>query len=100
MRVNYEEGLREVESLGSLKGALFVLDRPASVESGIGMDDTVIPLDVIFFDPSGRFISRYTMPICEDENCPTFYPTRAWQSAIEGPAGTLSWVPEDAQLIR
>ncbi len=100
VRVGYNQGLREVETLGGLDGALFVLDQVAGTDAGMGMFDTRIPLDVVFFDPAGRFITRYTMPVCESEDCPGFYPTRPWQFAIEAPAGDLSWIAGTATLTR
>jgi uncharacterized membrane protein (UPF0127 family) len=99
-RVTYAQGLREVETLGTLDAALFVLDEPASAEAGMGMDGTRMPLDVVFFDPGGRFLVRHTMPVCAADDCPGYFPTAAWQFAIEGPAGSLSWIPADAHLAR
>jgi uncharacterized membrane protein (UPF0127 family) len=100
VRVGYAQGLRDVESLGALDGALFVLDQTAGTDAGMGMYDTRIPLDVVFFDSTGRFIDRFTMPVCSGEICPTFYPSRPWLFAIEAPAGSLSWIGEGAKLDR
>ena len=66
----------------------------------MGMFDTRMPLDLVFFDPAERFITRYTMPVCESEVCPTFYPKRPWQFAIEAPANELSWIADQATLTR
>ena len=100
VRVGYTRGLREVESLGGLDGALFVLDEVASTSAGMGMGDTPIPLDVAFFDPAGQFIDRFTMPVCDIEDCPAYFPTRPWQFAIEAPAGDLACIPTTAILRR
>jgi uncharacterized membrane protein (UPF0127 family) len=100
VQVGYNQGLRTVETLGGLDGALFVLDHVADIESGMGMFDTRMALDVVFFDASGRFITRYTMPVCESEDCPAYYPARPWQFAIEAPAGSLSWIADSATLAR
>ena len=43
-------------------------------------------------------IDRFTVPVCANTPCPVFYPTRTWQFAIEAPAGSLDWIPLDAQL--
>jgi uncharacterized membrane protein (UPF0127 family) len=100
VRVRYAQGLRGISTLGGLDGALFALDEVASTQAGMGMFDTLIPLDVVFFDETGRFIDRQTMPVCLSENCPVFRPSRPWQFAIEAPAASLSWVPTDAVLSR
>jgi uncharacterized membrane protein (UPF0127 family) len=99
-RVGYAQGLREVVSLGELDGALFVLDTPAPSTAGMGMHDTLMPLDVAFFDARGRFVNRYTMPVCQSDDCPTFYPHREWQFAVEAPAGTLGWITDSVVLTR
>jgi uncharacterized membrane protein (UPF0127 family) len=96
--VEYSSGLRHVPSLGGLDGALFAFDTVLTTDKGMGMAGTLIPLDVVFFDPEGRFIDRYTMPVCETQECPGYFPRRPWQYAIEAPAGTLDWIDEGSQL--
>ena len=100
VQVSYSQGLRTVETLGGLDGALFELDHVAGTDAGMGMFDTRMALDVVFFDASGRFITRYTMPVCELEDCPAYYPARPWRFAIEAPAGSLSWIADSATLAR
>lgn len=100
VRVSYNQGLREVETLRGLDGALFLLDHVAGTDAGMGMFDTRMPLDVVFFDSAGPFTTRYTMPVRESEDCPIFYPTRPWQFAVEAPANDLSWIAETATLTR
>ena len=98
VRVGYSQGLRGVRTLGGLDGALFVLDAPT--RGGMGMFDTRIPLDVVFFDSDGRFIDRLSMSVCESKDCPSYVPSRNWQFAIEAPAGGLAWVTHAAVLRR
>jgi uncharacterized membrane protein (UPF0127 family) len=100
VEVEYASGLRHVDSLGGLDGALFRFDRPLSIGNGMGMAGTLIDLDVVFFDPNGRAIDRFTMTVCETQDCPGYYPSRPWQFAIEAPAGALDWVEEGAELRR
>lgn len=97
--VSYQTGLRDVPTLGGLDGALFLLDHTVPAGAGMGMDDVVMPLDVVFFGPDGQFIERFTMPLCEEETCPVFTPSTAWRAAIEGPAGSLAWVSDAAVLL-
>ena len=98
VRVDYAQGLRGVRSLGNLDGALFALDQVAPTDAGMGMDDTLMPLDVVFFDPDGRFIVRHTMPVCHSTDCSVFFSNRPWQFAIEAPAESLAWMPATAAL--
>jgi uncharacterized membrane protein (UPF0127 family) len=98
VEVEYASGLRHVDSLGGLDGALFRFDRPLSIGNGMGMAGTLMDLDVVFFDPEGRSIDRFTMTVCETQDCPGYYPSRPWQFAIEAPAGALDWIQEGAQL--
>lgn len=100
VRVDYGPGLRGVSSLGGLDAALFVLDGVASPGNGMGMDGVIIPLDVVFFAPDGRYVERFTMPICESEPCQGYVPPAPWQFALEGPAGSLAWVSEEMTLRR
>jgi uncharacterized membrane protein (UPF0127 family) len=98
VEVDYASGLRHVDSLLGLDGALFRFAAPLSTGKGMGMAGTLMDLDVVFFDPAGRAIDRFTMTVCETQDCPGYYPSRPWQYAIEAPAGALEWVQEGAQL--
>jgi len=100
VHVGYADGLRNTPSLGALDGALFVLPETMSAGHGMGMDRVLIPLDVAFFDPAGQFIDRHTMALCTSGSCPGYYPRRAWQFAIEAPAGALAWMKEGSVLRR
>jgi uncharacterized membrane protein (UPF0127 family) len=100
VRVTFAQGLRAVPTLGGLDAALFVLDSPAPTTAGMGMDEVLVPLDVVFFDRDGRFTDRFLMPTCATDACPAYFPTRPWQFAIEAPAGELEWIPDDALLVR
>ncbi|HEX5013750.1 MAG TPA: DUF192 domain-containing protein [Candidatus Limnocylindrales bacterium] len=100
VRVDYQDGLRNVASLGGLDGALFVLPRTMTTGHGMGMDRVLMPLDVVFFDAAGRFVDRHTMDLCEPGACPGYYPGGEWQFAIEAPAGALSWIGEGSVLRR
>jgi uncharacterized membrane protein (UPF0127 family) len=100
VEVDYASGLRGVDSLGGLDGALFVLPQVMSEGHGMGMRGTLIDLDVAFFDPDGRFVGRHTMAVCETQVCPAYRPTAPWQFAIEAPAGALAWIGEGSVLRR
>jgi hypothetical protein len=63
---------------------------------GFWMKDTVIPLDIVWFDVEGRYVGRASMLPCEVEDCPTYQPeSRAdYRFAIEANPGDLDWVDE------
>lgn len=62
------QGLRGVARLpDGIDGMLFVHDRPSSV--AFVMSDTVIPLDVWFFDQAGSLVGGASMTPCPAEPC-------------------------------
>ncbi|MFZ0626487.1 MAG: DUF192 domain-containing protein [Acidimicrobiia bacterium] len=62
------QGLRGVTELPEgIDGMLFVHDRPSSVS--FVMSDTLIPLDLWFFDPSGILVGGAEMTPCPAEPC-------------------------------
>ncbi|MGA7098164.1 MAG: DUF192 domain-containing protein [Acidimicrobiia bacterium] len=62
------QGLRGVAELPEgIDGMLFVHDRPSSV--AYVMSDTLIPLDLWFFDPSGALVGGAEMTPCPAEPC-------------------------------
>ena len=67
-------GLMGVTSLGDLDGMLFAWDAPVQVS--FWMKDTLIPLDIGFFDESGSLFLVASMVPCQADPCPT-YPSEA-----------------------
>jgi uncharacterized membrane protein (UPF0127 family) len=67
---------------------LFVFEQPQPLE--FWMKDTLIPLDILFFDASGAYVSGATMNPCQADPC-TIYPSAAAaQLALEIPSGTIA----------
>ncbi len=83
-----EKGLMDRTELPEGKGMLFRFKVEAPI--GFWMKDTLIPLDIVFFDHAGTFVSSASMPLCTSDPCPPFRPVRPAMYAIELPYGYLS----------
>jgi uncharacterized protein len=80
------QGLREVDSLpAGLDGMLFVFGEERTAT--FGMEDTVIPLDIWWFDGGGRLIGSTTMEPCPEVPCPSYPSPGDVSWALETPAG-------------
>lgn len=93
-----ETGLMGVTDLGDLDGMLFVWDRDTDGE--FWMKNTIIPLDIVWFDADGLPVGRRSMVPCEADPCPTYGPGggTAYRYAIEANPGDLAWVTADMVL--
>ena len=82
------QGLRGVEVLpDEIEGMLFSWAAPVS--ASFGMRDTLMPLDIWWFDPDGILVGSSRMEPCVDETCASYGSpgTVAW--ALETPAGQV-----------
>jgi uncharacterized protein len=81
------QGLMFRTDLPEGQGMLFVFDT-VNVLS-FWMRNTLIPLDILYFDDAGNFVSGTTMVPCEADPC-TVYPSgQPARYALEVPAGFL-----------
>jgi len=80
-----EIGLMNRTSLAEDSGMLFVF--PDSAVRHFWMKNTLIPLDILYFDAEKRFVSRVTMPPCEAEPCTTYSSYLQAMYALEVAAG-------------
>ncbi len=78
-------GLMGVAGLGDLRGMLFAW--PEDVTSGFWMKDTLIPLDIGFFDADGKLVDLLSMTPCREDPCPSYRASGAYRWALEVPAG-------------
>lgn len=92
------QGLMGVTDLGDLDGMLFTW--PEETSGSFWMKNTLIPLDIMWFDDEGRFVGRASMVPCEAEPCETYSPAGAsFRYAIESNPGDLDWVSESTVLV-
>lgn len=65
-----EVGLMNRTELIDGYGMLFIFEDPAALF--FWMKNTLIPLDIIFFDEAGNFVSSETMDPCKAEPCSVY----------------------------
>lgn len=90
------QGLMGVTDLGGLDGMLFVFQSESN--GGFWMKDTLIPLDIAFFDSDGVWVDRLTMEPCTADPCPSYRPGGSYRYAVEAPEGDLAFVVPGSRL--
>jgi len=90
------QGLMGVTDLGGLDGMLFVFQTEST--GGFWMKDTLIPLDIAFFDSDGVLVDEMTMEPCTADPCPSYRPGGSYRYAVEAPAGDLAFVVPGSRL--
>jgi uncharacterized membrane protein (UPF0127 family) len=78
-------GLMGVESLAPATGMLFVFQEPQVLN--FWMKNTLLPLDILFFDADNSFVSSRTMEPCTADPCPSYSSGKPAVSALEVPKG-------------
>ncbi|MEN8041405.1 MAG: DUF192 domain-containing protein [Actinomycetota bacterium] len=91
------QGLQGVEDLLDLDGMLFFWRHDGDA---FWMKDTLIPLDIVWFNEDGTYKDRASMEPCTADPCPTFRPAENldFRFAIEAPPGTLDWITPDTVI--
>lgn len=80
-----ERGLMNRTELPADQGMLFLFPTPAILS--FWMKNTLIPLDVLYFDADQNFINMQTMDPCTVDPCPTYSSTHLATSALELSSG-------------
>ena len=78
-------GLMFREELPADHGMLFLY--PQEQILSFWMKNTFIPLDILFFDADGVFVSSTTMQPCTGDPCKSYLSATPAQYALEVPAG-------------
>jgi uncharacterized membrane protein (UPF0127 family) len=83
------QGLRQRRDIGPYAGMLFVFD--ADSNAGFTMADTLVPLDIGFYDASGHPVDRRDMVPCSPAapNCPLYRSRAPYRYALETLRGGL-----------
>ena len=90
------KGLRFVDDLGDLDGMLFIFDEEKLVS--FTMEDTVIPLDIAFFNGAGRLVNLDHMVPCNSRDCPSYIPQGPVRYAVEAREGALIDIAPGAEI--
>jgi uncharacterized membrane protein (UPF0127 family) len=90
------QGLMFVSDLEDLDGMLFVWD--TDHRGDFWMKDTLIPLDIVWFDAAGTLVGEAEMEPCQAEPCARYDPGVPYRYAVETPAGALDFVTPATQL--
>lgn len=90
-------GLMGVEDLSPLDGMLFVYSSERFVSHW--MKDTLIPLDIAFFDAGGNLVNVLSMETCPDDDCPSYASDAPAQYAVEVPFGGFDDLPAGSKLV-
>jgi len=80
-------GLMGRRSLAPLAGMVFQYS--SSTTGAFWMKNTLIPLDIAFYDGRGRILRTFTMQPCRTEICPLYDPGDAFRGALEVNAGSF-----------
>ena len=96
-REERSQGLMNVTDLGEVDGMLFVFE--ADSEGGFWMKDTLIPLDIAFFDAGGSLVDVLSMVPCREDPCPIYTPAGAYRFALEAVPGRLDGLADEPVLV-
>ncbi len=97
--IGNDDGMRDRLDFGAADGMLF--DAGSEVDHASVawvMDGVGFPLEIAWFDGTGRSVGRTTMATCFDGVCPLYRSPAPYRWAIEAPVGAFDDLPADALL--
>jgi uncharacterized protein len=90
------QGLMHVTDMPDGAGMIFLF--PEERATSFWMKDTLIPLDIAFFDANRRLVGSLTMVPCTADPCPTYSPGAPFKFAVEANEGTFTGLRPRARL--
>jgi len=92
------QGLQRVTDLEDLDGMLFFWRHDGDA---FWMKDTVIPLDIVWFNEDGTYKDRASMVPCTEDPCRTYSPEGGldFRFAIEANPGDLNFIDESTVIV-
>jgi uncharacterized membrane protein (UPF0127 family) len=82
-----QRGLMYRRTLPAKAGMVFVFSQ--AVSNGFWMKNTLIPLDIAFYDGRGRILRILTMQPCRRDPCRVYDPGVSYRAALEVNAGSF-----------
>ena len=82
-----QRGLMHRRSLDRNAGMVF--QYPRATSGAFWMKNTLIPLDIAFYDARGRILRIMQMKPCRVEACPLYDPRVSYRAALEVNAGSF-----------
>lgn len=91
------QGLMFVTDLGDLDGMLFVWEEDTT--GPFWMKDTLLPLDIAFFDADGTLVDLLSMEPCTTDPCPVYEAAGPYRYALEAPRGAFDAIDQPFLLV-
>jgi uncharacterized membrane protein (UPF0127 family) len=95
-------GLMEVERLDKVDGMVFVFE--AVSRGGFWMKNTLIPLDIAFWNDEMKIVDILQMEPCKEDPCQVYTPKASYIGAVEVDKGRLGKsgveVGNEVELVR
>ena len=90
-------GMRGLPGFGDVDGMLFDMGREVDpVAFAFGMEDVGYPIDIAWFDGTGRLVSTTSMEACLEPPCAVYQADGPYRWAVEAPPGAFTDLrPED-----
>jgi uncharacterized membrane protein (UPF0127 family) len=83
-----EAGLMNVKKMSDQAGMAFLFK--LSTTTAFWMKDTLIPLDIAFWDGKGTIVATFTMTPCTADPCHLYQPTTPYVGSVEMNSGLLA----------